>query len=169
MYNISIFYFKFYLFGGCVRTQRTPAAYGPGFWQQVKTRRAVEQRKDDCGRSVDGGAGWRNMIHRHVSFMRMWLPHTSLIAAFFSKVRISHKFAFSTAILILFVFPLPISIIFCYLNHLVADRMAPSRCPDPRGTRWNSWFRAILYHTPAAYLVFMHICLKRPHKTDMPR
>jgi len=31
MYNISIFYFKFYLFVGCVRTQRTPAAYWPGF------------------------------------------------------------------------------------------------------------------------------------------
>jgi len=24
MYSISIFYFPFYLFGGCVRTQRTP-------------------------------------------------------------------------------------------------------------------------------------------------
>jgi len=30
MYSISIFYFTFYLFGGCVRTQRTPPpAYGP--------------------------------------------------------------------------------------------------------------------------------------------
>ena len=25
------FYFTFYLFGGCVRTQRTPPAYGPAF------------------------------------------------------------------------------------------------------------------------------------------
>jgi len=30
MYSISIFYFTFYLLGGgCVRTQRTPPAYGP--------------------------------------------------------------------------------------------------------------------------------------------
>jgi len=29
MYSISIFYFTFYLFGGCVHTQRTPPAYGP--------------------------------------------------------------------------------------------------------------------------------------------
>ena len=58
--------------------------------------------------------------------------------AYFSKVRISHifphKLAFSAAILILFVFLLPISIRFCYLNHLVANRMAPSMCPDPCGT-----------------------------------
>ena len=29
MYSISIFYFTFYLFGGCVRTQRTPPAHVP--------------------------------------------------------------------------------------------------------------------------------------------
>jgi len=28
MYSISIFYFTFYLFGGCVRTQRTPPLAG---------------------------------------------------------------------------------------------------------------------------------------------
>ena len=28
--SISIFYFTFYLFGGCVRTQRTPPAYRRG-------------------------------------------------------------------------------------------------------------------------------------------
>ena len=28
--RISIFYFTFYLFGECVRTQRTYPAYGPG-------------------------------------------------------------------------------------------------------------------------------------------
>ena len=28
MYSISIFYFTFYLFGGCVRTQRTPLPMG---------------------------------------------------------------------------------------------------------------------------------------------
>ena len=42
MYSISIFYFTFYLFGGCVRTQRTPSTYGPGlaknFGSLVPTR-----------------------------------------------------------------------------------------------------------------------------------
>ena len=28
MYSISIFYFTFYLFGGCIRTQRTPLPTG---------------------------------------------------------------------------------------------------------------------------------------------
>ena len=65
-----------------------------------------------------------------------------------------HKLAFSTAILILFVFLLPISIMFRYLDHLIANRMAPSMCPDPCGTRWGSWFQGILYHI-SAYLVFM--------------
>jgi len=50
--------------------------------------------------------------------------------AFFSKVRISHifshKLTLSTAILILFVFLLPITIRFHYLDHQVANRMAPS-------------------------------------------
>ena len=50
---------------------------------------------------------------------------------------------------------LVISIRFRYLDHLVANRMAPSMCLDPCGTRWGSWFQAILYHTSAAYLVFM--------------
>jgi len=59
----------------------------------------------------------------------------------FSEVHICdifpHKWAFSTAILILFVFLLPISIRprFRYLDHLVANRMAPSVGPDPCGTR----------------------------------
>ena len=66
-----------------------------------------------------------------------------------------HKLAFSTPIVILFVFLLPISIRFRYLYHLVANRMAPSMCLDPCGTRWSSWFQAILYHISAAYLVFM--------------
>jgi len=94
-------------------------------------------------------------VFRHVIFKRnMRLPHISLIAAFFayfSKVRISHNFphkmAFSTAILILFVFLLAISIRFRYLDHLVANRMALSMCPDLRGMRQGSWFQAVLYHT----------------------
>jgi len=65
-----------------------------------------------------------------------------------------HKLAFSTAILILFVFLLPISIMFRYLDHLIANRLAPSMCPDPCGTRWGSWFQGILYHI-SAYLVFV--------------
>ena len=65
---------------------------------------------------------------------------TTAFFAYFSKVRISHiffphKLAFSTAVLILFLFLLPISIRFRYLDHLVANRMALSMCPDPCGMR----------------------------------
>jgi len=78
-----------------------------------------------------------------------------LFLAYFSKVRIfhifPHKLALSTAILLLFVFLLPISIRFRYLDHLVANRMAPSMCPDPCGTRWGSWFQAILCHISAYF------------------
>ena len=62
-----------------------------------------------------------------------------------------HKLAFTTAFLILFVFLLPISIRFRYLDHLVANRMAPSVCPDPCGTRWVSWFHAIMHHISAYF------------------
>ena len=72
------------------------------------------------------------------------------IAHFFPQ-----KLAFSMAILILFVSLTPISIRFRYLDHLVANRMAPSMCPDPCGTKWGSWFQAILYYISDAYLVFM--------------
>ena len=50
----------------------------------------------------------------------------AIVACFgyFSKVRISR-----IAILKLFVFLLPISIMFRYLDHLVANKMAPSMCP----------------------------------------
>ena len=33
--------------------------------------------------------------------------------------------------------------------------MAPTMCQDPRGTRWGSWFWAILCDISSAYLVFM--------------
>jgi len=59
--------------------------------------------------------------------------------------------AFSTAILIFFVFLLPISNRFRYLDHLVANRMAPSMCPDPCGTRWGSRLQAILNHISAYF------------------
>jgi len=53
----------------------------------------------------------------------------------FSKVRISHIFFrinwHFDDILILSVFLLPISIRFRYLERLVANRVAPSTCPDP--------------------------------------
>ena len=65
-----------------------------------------------------------------------------------------HKVAFLTTILIFFVFLLPISIRFHYLSHLFANRMAPSMCPNPCGTRWGSCFLAILYHISA---YFRHI------------
>ena len=102
----------------------------------------------------------------------MRLPHVSFIAAFFlhisakSTYRIFflHKLAFLTAILILFLFLLPIYIRFHYLSHLLANRMAPSMCPDPCGTRCGSWFQAI----SAAYSVFMRSAYlkKIPHKTS---
>jgi len=108
---------------------------------------------------------------RHVSVM----PHILLIATFSHisakcsyRIFLPHKLAFLTAILILFVFLLLISIRFRYPDHLVAKKMAPSMCPDPRGTRWSSWFRAILYHV-SVYLVFMRSAnfFKMPPKTDM--
>ena len=48
------------------------------------------------------------------------------------RISFPHKLASSTAILILFVILLPISNRFRYLDHLVANSMAPSMCPDPR-------------------------------------
>ena len=78
------------------------------------------------------------------------LLHSSLTAAFLGKVHTSHifphKLAFLTAILISLVFLLLISIRFRYLNHLVANRIAPYKCSDPCGIIWGSWFQAILYH-----------------------
>ena len=69
-------------------------------------------------------------------------------------------------------FLLPISIRFCYLDHLVANRMAPSMCPDPCGTRWGSWFQAILYHISAYFRRIFGVYAVRifffkvSHKTD---
>jgi len=62
--------------------------------------------------------------------------HSAHIAYFFQ-----HKMAFSTAILILFVFLLPNSIRFRYLDHLVANRMAPSMCLDPLERDWVDGFK----------------------------
>jgi len=71
--------------------------------------------------------------------------HQSAHIAYFPP----HKLAFSTAILIFTMFLLPISITFHYLNHLVANRMAPSMCPATYGRRPGSLFQAILYHISA--------------------
>jgi len=89
--------------------------------------------------------------YRHVRFMQICdyrifriFQQSAHIAYFFP-----HKLAFSTAVLILFLFLLPISIRFRYLDHLVANRMALSMCPDPCGMRWGSWYQAILHHITA--------------------
>jgi len=93
---------------------------------------------------------------RHVSFTQICdchiLPYFSHISAKSAyRIFFPHKLAFSTTILILFVFILPISIRFRYLSHLLANRMAPSMCLDPCGTRWGSWFQAVLYHISAYF------------------
>ena len=67
------------------------------------------------------------------------LPHFRIL---YKSVHIAYfplKLAFLTVILVLFVFLLPISIRFRYLDHLVANRMAPSVCPDPCGTGVQSF------------------------------
>jgi len=101
----------------------------------------------------------------------MQLLHISVNAALFTYcILFLHKLVFWMTILILFVFLSPISNRFWYLDHLVANRMAPSMCLDPCGTRWCSWFQAILYHISATYLVFMrsaYFFKKMPHKTDV--
>jgi len=78
-----------------------------------------------------------------------------------TSAKCTYRIFFSTqtgtlvASLTLFVFLLPISIRFRYLDHLVANRMAPSMCPENWGMRCGSWFQAILYHISAIYLAFM--------------
>ena len=51
------------------------------------------------------------------------------------RIFFPHKLALSTALLTLIVFLLPIFIRFRYLNRMVANRKAPSMCPEPCGTR----------------------------------
>ena len=109
----------------------------------------------------------------------MPLPHISLIAAFvayFSKVRMSHIFphksAFSTAIFISLTFLLPISIRFRYLDHLVANRMAPA--VPASGPMWkgmgvvwlvSSSFVPYFRRTFGVYAVPIFFLM--PHKTDI--
>ena len=128
--------------------------------KQVETHQhLVTDRQTD--RQTDSMLHKRHKVVRHVSFMRIHDCRIYIAAFFarFSKVRISHiflhKLALSMAILILLEFLFPISIRFRYLDHLVANRKAPSMCPDPCGTSWGSWFQVTLGHISAAYLVFM--------------
>ena len=67
------------------------------------------------------------------------------------------KSTFSTAILTFFVFPSPISIRFRYLDHLVANRMAPSMCLHYRGTRWVGFKQFCTIFPPRIW------CLYGPH------
>ena len=78
--------------------------------------------------------------------------------------------AFSTDVSIFSVFLLPISIRIRYRDHLVANRMAPSMCPDTCETRWGSWFQAIPYHySRRIFGVYaVRIFKKMLHKTDVP-
>ena len=136
--------------------------------RQTGTQRRRVQCSPDCGRERTRSAQQQpyrqpststppqasQMIHpsqiSHVSFMRMWDCRTFRILQQNARIAFfPHRLAFSTAILTSFVSPLPISIRFRYLDLLVANRMAPSTCPDPCGTRWDSRFQAISYHISA--------------------
>jgi len=53
-------------------------------------------------------------------------------------------------------------------------RTALSVCPDSCGTRWGSWFQAILCHISAHFrhlfgVYAVRIFFKMPHKTDVPK
>ena len=92
----------------------------------------------------------------------MRLPHRpiSLVAAFFAYFAYffsRRKSTFSTAILTFLVFPSPISIRFRYLDHLVANRMAPSVCLHSRGTRWVGFKQFCTIFPPRIW------CLYGPH------
>ena len=66
------------------------------------------------------------------------------------------------------VFLLPISVRFRYHDHLVANRMASSMCPDPCGTRWDSWFSSSsLPHLGMIGVYAIRIFFKMPHKADI--
>jgi len=84
------------------------------------------------------------LSHNTHACVRVCVSHNSAKYAY--CIFLPHKLAFFMAILILFEYLLPISTRFRYLDHLIANRMAPSMCPDPCGTRWGSWFQGILYH-----------------------
>jgi len=71
-----------------------------------------------------------------------YFAYCRIFGILYKSVHIAYfplKLAFLTVILVLFVFLLPISIRFRYLDHLVANRMAPSVCPDPCGTGVQSF------------------------------
>jgi len=111
---------------------------------------------------------------RHVSFMQMCDCCIFRLLSHFPNI-FPHKLAFLTSMLILFVFVLPllpIYIRFCYLDHLVANSMAPCvQIPvEWDGVEGFKQFCTIFPHFSAAYLLFMQSSyfFKMPHKTDMP-
>ena len=83
------------------------------------------------------------------------LFHQSAHIAYFFP----HKLAFSTVLLTLFVFLLPISIRFRYLG----QQNGTMQVSGPCGTKWGSWFQAILCHIrvhkarPAACITYFHL------------
>jgi len=79
--------------------------------------------------------------------------HIATFFAYFSHVHISHIFSAQNGIFDSNFNIICVSVTYFYL---VANRMASSMCLDhPCGTRWGSWFQAILYHVSNTYLVFM--------------
>jgi len=87
-----------------------------------------------------------------------------------------HKLAFSTTILISSAFLLPILL----LGFVTSTIWLPTEWHHPcvwtpvHGTRWGSWFQAILYHLPAYFRCVFGIyairifLVKMSHKTDTP-
>jgi len=102
-----------------------------------------------CTTSVKHNSSGHRMLNSLVTkhnfryFLGTSVLREYAIAAYFVYCRIFRIFQrnahiayfFPTAILILFVFLLPPSIRFRYLDHLVANRIAPSMCLDPCETR----------------------------------
>jgi len=84
----------------------------------------------------------------------MRLPHISLIAAVFAYFsnRISHIFSHKLAL-----FDGNFNIICVFITHFYQVSLltiwlpTPSMCLDPSGTRWGSWFHALLYHISAYF------------------
>ena len=141
---------------------RRPRPGPQGHWARTPARPAA------AGPAPAGGRVWH---------WRRYKDGSSGGAASFREVHKSHIFSAEigilTAILILFMFLLIISIRFRYLNHLVANRMAPSMCPEHCETRWpwRSGFNQFCTTFPP------HIwCSHSPHNflkcriklTDMP-
>ena len=108
----------------------------------------------------------------------MRLPHISHVAAFFaylSKVRVSHifphKLAFSTAVLILFVFLFPISIRFRYLDHDCQQNgtihVSGPMCNELVSSSLFPHISAYFHRIFGVYAIRIFL-IKMQHKTDIP-